>query len=311
MSNRIGAFDSQNPQLVPRTGASAHETPTSVLPKDGACLLVAGATSSGKSTLLRGLIHELYTDDTMHLEFRDGDGEALHDPMLQGWVFEYHRGVFPKGTPVGKLQSFFIEFGQGRQRMNLSLCDMAGEDYQAILPTSGGEAVEMALDEDVEHILTTKSVKKLFVFAADATRSGEENSTDDRDQPLYEDMLFSAVLTRMHTLGLRRIRVLFVATKWDAVAHKNQDPRQFFKRKLPQTRSRLNQFVRANVQYLRYTVGQVRTNADGEAEIARHDRMPVRRLAQWIHTHGTGQTLKGYPAIRQSVWGRLKEILAS
>lgn len=281
------------------------------LPSGGTCLLVAGATSSGKSTVLRSLIHQLFTDEMVRLEFRDEAGESIQDPVLQEWILEHDRGVFPKGTPLGRLQSYFIEFGRGRKPMSLSLCDMAGEDYQAILPQSGGQHGDTALDEGVEHILTSRGVKKLFVFTADATRKGEEGSKEDHLQPLYEDLLFSAILARIHALGVRRIRILIVATKWDAIAQKNQSARAFFRRKLPQTRSRLKQFARADVQYVRYSVGRVAAAADGQERIVKHDPMPARRLAQWIHTHGTGRTLKGYPKMRQTLWGWVKERVAT
>ena len=95
--------------------------------------------------------------------------------------------------------------------MKLSFAEISGERFQDILPRSGQPEHSPNLAPDLEHILTTRDVKKLFLFVADTTRHdpGREQSTDDRDQALYEDMLFFALLGRIRELGLSRIRLLF------------------------------------------------------------------------------------------------------
>ena len=214
-------------------GAEAVQDLGPALPKGGTCLLTAGVTNSGKSTLLRALIHRIYTDETVDFAFRDANGGALHDPEIQHWIFDYDVGRFPERTAVGKLQTFFIEFGQGRRAVKLSFADLSGEDYEGVVPARGSETEEAVLDDGIEHILTTRDVKKLIIFVADATRGEKPESTEERDQALFEDMMFFALLNRIRKLGVQRIRVLFVATKWDRVRERNQPAKRFFSRRLP------------------------------------------------------------------------------
>lgn len=278
-----------------------------ILPKDGTCLVTAGAASSGKSTLQRALIHKLFTDEDVRLEFRDGDGEPLHDPELQRWIFDFDRGVFPDRTVWReKFQTFFIEFGQGQRLVRLSFAEISGEHFQALLPGEGRPAAD--LGRDLEHVLTTRDVKKLFVFVADSTRDGNpERSDEDHKQALYEDMMFSELLNQLKQIGLNSIRLLFVAAKWDEVTNRNQAPKRFFQRRFPQTRSMLRRFAKADVKYIRFSVGEVRGPRNGKAaEIVRHDEMYAARVANWIHHHATGRTLRGYPRIGTTLWEKVK-----
>ena len=193
--------------------------------------------------------------------------------------------------------------------MKLSFAEISGEHFQAILPRSGQPELSPNLAPDLEHILTTRDVKKLFLFVADTTRHdpGREQSTDDRDQALFEDMLFFALLGRIRGLGLSRIRLLFAAAKWDEAPNRNLDPERFFRAHFPQTRSALRRFPKAQVQYIRFSVGDVRKVEGGSGvKIAKHDSAPIERVIQWIHTHAAGKKLRGYPAIRRTLWDRIK-----
>ena len=292
--------------------AEAEQDLGPALPKGGTCLLTAGVVSSGKTTLLRALIHRIYTDETVDFAFRDANGDALHDPELQHWIFDYDAGRFPEGrTPVGKLQTFFIEFGQGRRAVRLSFADMSGEDYEGVVPARGSEAEEAVLDDGIEHILTTRDVKKLIIFVADGTRGEKPESTEERDQALFEDMMFFALLNRIRKLGVQRVRVLFVATKWDRVHERNQSARRFFARRFPQTRAALRRFRTADAQYIRFSVGEVVKGSDGKDRILRRDAKPISRVVQWIYSHAADRPLKGYPPMRQGLWRRLQEWVAS
>lgn len=283
------------------------------LPHGGHCLFTAGTVGSGKSTLQHALIHRLYKDERIDFTFRNEEGKEHHDPELQEWIFQFDRGEFPERTR-GRLQTFFIEFGQRQRSVKLSFAEISGEHFQAILPRSGQPESPRHLDPDLEHILTTKGVRKLFLFAADTTRHDPENdlqkSADDRDQALYEDMLFFVLLGRIRELGLSRINLLFAATKWDEAPNRNLDPERFFRAHFPQTRAVLRRFPKAQVQYIRFTIGNVQTAEDpgqgSRMQIAKHDFAPVDRVIQWIHTHAAGRTLQGYPAIRPTLWEKIK-----
>lgn len=301
-------------------GDSDRSGPEPPLPHGGHCLFTAGAVGAGKSTLQHAIIHCLHCDEGIDLTFRNGDGDAHHDAGLQEWIFRFDRGEFPERTREGTLQTFFVEFGQNRRPVRLSFVEISGEHFQAILPRSDRPDHAPQLAPSLEHILTTRAVKKLFLFVADTTRhdpvanSGE--SSDDRDQDLYEDMLFSCLLNRIRELGLNRINLLFAAAKWDEAPNRNLDPERFFRRHFPQTRAALRRFPKARVQYIRFTIGTVRTGqpgADGaaQARVAKRDLAPVRRVVQWIYTHATGRALRGYPRVRPTLWERIKGWAAS
>lgn len=286
-----------------------------LLPKDGACLLSVGVAQSGKSTLQRALIHRLFTDETVQLEFRDGDGNPIQDAELQDWIFQFHRGEFPLRTPA-IMKTFFIEFGRGRRLARLSFAEITGELFQRVLPHDGSREKGEGLGQQLEQIISTPDVKKLFLFVADATRDGAEadGAKEDEKQALFEDMMFFGILNEVRKLGVRRIKILFVATKWDAVTRRNQSARQFFQRRLPQTRSVLRQFAKADVQYMRFSVGDVRTRTvDGETVevIAKHQPVYAARVLNWIHAGIAGRPLKGYPPVQRTLWDWIKEWVAS
>lgn len=294
-----------------------------VLPAGGVCLLTAGAVDAGKSTLQRSIIHRLFTDERIDFQLRNAEGEEHQDPRLQDWIFSTDRGEFPKRTQ-GMLETFFIEFGQRRKQVRLSFAEISGEDFERILPKSNGEEGGEGGDlrPEIEDILTTESVRKLLVFVADAKRyqtSGrrrnrtadgpEGTEKADVKQARYEDMLFATLLTRIRHLGLKRIRVLFVAAKWDEVKPRNLDPEQFFRRHFPQTRSILKRYEKAETQYIRFSVGTVEKDAEGNARaVMKIDPRPTERVIQWIYTESTGRRLKGYPAMRETWWEKVKRM---
>ena len=289
---------------------------TPPLPDGGHCLFTVGAVQAGKSTLQHALIHRLYTDERIVLTFRNEDGATFQDPDLQDWIFRFDRGEFPERTPRGALQTFFIEFGQSQRKAKLSFVELSGEHFQALLPRRNEPDHAPQLDTDLEHILTTQTVKKLFIFLADTTRHDRtqlsQQSEDERSQDLFEDMMFSCLLNRLRVLGLSRIRLLFAATKWDAAPDRNLDPERFFRAHFPQTRAALRRFPKAQVQYIRFSIGTVHTKSpdsssqEGNLEIAKRDLVPIERVIQWVYTHSTGKALKGYPTVQLSLWQKVK-----
>ncbi len=294
------------------------------LPQGGYCLFTAGVVGSGKSTLQHALVHRLYTDERVDLTFKNEDGETSPNGELLDWINRFDRGEFPERTPKGTLQTFFIEFGQSgqsRRPVKLSFVEIPGEDFSAILPQKGRPDYEPRLSSELEHLLTAKDINKLFILVADTTRhdpaTALKKSSDERDQRLYEDMVFSELITYMRELGLNRIKLLFVAAKWDAAPNRNLDPKRFFGQHFPQARSALRRFEKAQVQYIRFTVGNVRISGDETEGFARtpivekHDFLPISRVIQWIHTHATERSLPGYPTVRLTLWQKIKRWAAT
>ena len=89
-------------------------------------------------------------------------------------------------------------------------------------------------------------------------------------------------------------------------------PRTVLPSALSQTRAKLRSFPKAHVQYIRFTIGNVRTRDETSAhqslgqEIVKRDFTPIELVIQWIHTHATGRTLRGYPSIRPTLWERIQ-----
>ena len=291
---------------------------TPPLPHGGHCLFVVGNVSAGKSTLQHALIHRLYTDERIDLTFRNEAGDTHQDPALQDWIFRFDRGEFPERTPREYFQTFFIEFGQRQILTKLSFVEISGEHFRQILPSSSQRNPAPQLDPKLEHILTTQAVKKFFIFLADTTRHDPaqvpNKSSDDRDQDLYEDMMFSCLLNRLRALGLNRIKILIAATKWDKAPNRNLDPERFFRRHFPGARAALRRFQKAQVQYIRFSIGNVQIDESGNSGVSgitKADFVPIERVIQWIHTQATGKSLKGYPAIRPALWEKIKGWAAS
>ena len=306
-------------ELAGETNAAAEgeavRSEGTLLPEGGVCLITAGAVGAGKSTLQRCIIHRLFTDERLDFQLRNADGEEHHDPRLQEWIFRTDRGEFPARTQ-GMLETFFIEFGQRKRSVRLSFAEIAGEHFERILPEREGEE-EGRIIQEVEDILTSQDVQKLIVLVADARRystkqkkgqTGEEdgNGERNREQARYEDMMFAALLAQVRKLGLRKIKLLFVAAKWDEVKPKSLDPERFFRQHFPQTRSVLRRYRKADVQYLRFSVGTVSRNEDGTARaVVRPDPKPAERVVQWIFTQATGRRLKSYPHMKETIWERI------
>ena len=291
------------------------------LPEDGYCLFTTGATSAGKSTFQHAIIHRLYTDEKMNLSFLNEEGKPIQDPDLQEWIFKFDRGEFPERTKKNKFQTFFIKFGQHQRLIKLSFVEIAGEHFEEILARLDELDHKPRLNSNLEQILTTPNLKKLFVFLADATRNDSSNSPIDSEnsqhQRLYQDMMFSSLLQYFRILGMSRIKILFAATKWDEVSNRNMNPEKFFRENFPQTRAALRKFPKARVDYLRFSVGQVQiketsgSTDNPKRTISKHDLKPIGCVIHWINYQATGKKLKGYPTIRRTVWQKLFDWAAS
>lgn len=307
--------DETGPTALPGEDLPEAERPSIVLPEGGHCLFTVGAVGAGKSTLQHAVIHRLYTDERLALTMHGEETETLDNQDLQEWIFKFDRGEFPNRTPRGRLQKFYVRFGEHkRKRVELSFMEISGEHFEEIIGGEDRNGHGPRLNDELERVLERTDVQKLFVFVSDATRHGgnadRHRSKEAREQALYEDMLFSHLLQRLGELDLKRIKVLFVAAKWDAASERKTGPRRFFKRHFPGTRAMLKQMHKADVKYIRYSIGKVREeeteNEGRRAYIDRRQTEPTERIVQWIHTEATGRRLKGYPSMHLTLWERIK-----
>ena len=293
------------------------------LPLDGYCLITAGAVGAGKSTFQNSLMHRLYKDARIVLKILNEDGEIFQSPELQDWILRFDRGDFPSSTSRNLMQTFNIEFGADKRFLaKLSFLEISGEHFQDILPTKADPDYQPQLNTALENILTTPSVKKLFVFIADSTRYDDSkfpshDSEDERDQPLYQDMLFSCLLNEIRRLGLKKIRLLFIASKWDVVSFTNTSTKKFFREHFPRTRATLRNFSNTNENYLQFSVGKVQdvknehNKKDIRKKIIKHDYSQIDRVIHWIYYQAKDRKLKGYPPIRLTLWEKIKNWAAS
>lgn len=279
------------------------------IPAGNNCLFTVGTVSAGKSTLQHALVHRLWKDDRIKLQFWDMQSglpqEQKQDGVLMDWVIKFDRGELPRRTPKDTFETFSVEFGMAKgKQVKLSFVEISGEHFEDMLPKPDQPDHEPRLKSEMVRLLTEKKINKYFVFVADTDRQLDAKAT------FQQDTLFSRILEEFKRLKLRRIRVLFLAAKWDQVDNKNLHPRQFFSRHFPNSMAALRDYRGAKVQFIRFTIGELAPAADdGSAlQILRRDFEPVERVIQWVYFHTTGRRLQHYPPINETLWEKIKRL---
>ncbi len=281
------------------------------LPSGSNCLITVGAATAGKSVLQHALIHRLWKDDRITLDFWNIDAglsqDQEKDSILMEWVKRFDDGELPPRTPKGNFDTFSIEFGEIKKKpVKISFVEISGEHFTDVLPKPDNTNHEPSLAPELIRLLTDRKTKKYFIFVADTARQlGNAENTD-------QDILFDRLLKEFKKLKLKRIRVLFVASKWDLMNNNNISPKQFFGKNFPNSKATLANYPGAKIQYIRFTIGQVETT-DGDAGTAKilvRDLDPISRVVQWIYNNATGRRLRHYPPIRETLWEKIKRLAA-
>jgi hypothetical protein len=268
--------------------------------KSGNYLITVGNPSSGKSTLQNALIYRLWTDRRIDCEHSNLTGNHDHDAILQSWVSNFADGI---------LQEFSIRIGQKkRSTLSLNFLEISGEEIKSIVPVEG--AMESpSLNAQLDRYLRVDQINKRFVFLSDASLNRRSNE----DRGLFrEDILFSTLIRYLLSetgVGLSRISILIVATKWDVVRSEYSSIVDYINKNFPATRALVNSSDRVHAQYIPFSIGEIVTDREsGNQKIMTLESKYIDFLIQWIYQGFQNQTLKGYPKIKLSFWDTFKSL---
>jgi hypothetical protein len=284
--------------------------------KSGNYLFTIGNTSSGKSTLQNLLIYRLWSKEDIIFEYANKDGDHRHDKLLDDWVTNLRQGNFPLRTKQGILQEFSITISQAKKKkLELNFLEMSGEDIKSIVPTLD-KSKKPKINEQLVAYLTTKKTKinKRFIFVSDAEENKKKRSSPNTDT-INEDMLFNHFLRYLlgkDGLAMKKIKVLFVAAKWDLLKGEYSTAQEYFRKNFPQTRGILK-YNRADAVYIPFSVGVTETKEveeNGKKSFKKLIRSLeskyVDSLIQWIYSSFTNNTLKGMPKISLSLLDKIR-----
>lgn len=274
--------------------------------RSGNFLFTVGNPSSGKSTLQSYLIYRLWSHANVSFDYANPEGNNDHDVILNGWVQNFANGYLPKRTPQGILQEFSIQYGQsGRPTIAFNFVEISGEDIRSIVPTVEGN--EPQLHPLLEQYLRLGRSRKRFLFISDASinRAGSK--------ALEEDVLFDHLIRYLLSnagVNLKRLEILFVATKWDVVSNEYPSERAYFNANFPQTQSTIENSRRIKAAYVPFSVGEVYHAAQAGEQIPMVrslDRRYVDILISWIFHSFTQRHLRGFPKVKASIWDKVRD----
>jgi len=277
--------------------------------REGNFLFTVGSTGSGKSTLQHFLVYWLHCDRTLNLDYASTEEAHVHDAHLNQWIQEFARGYLPERTPQGTLQEFRIGFSQkGRPRLDFSFVEISGEDIRSILPNPSDPMPR--LHAQLEQYLRLQGANRRFVFVSDATA----NRRDGTGRVFYEDILFSTLIRYLLSergVNLKKLNILFVASKWDAVKSDYRSVQAYFNTHFTQTRALVDGSSRIRASFIPFSVGDIVLAEEGGETVARVravDNTYIRYLVSWVYHSFKGTHLRGgYPRVARSLMGRLMD----
>ena len=284
--------------------------PGRVNDRSGNFIFTVGNPSSGKSTLQSYLVYRLWSHANVAFDYAKIDGDNDHDVVLNGWVQNFANGYLPKRNVQGVLQEFNVQYGQpGRAQLGLNMVEISGEDIKSIVPTVEGN--EPQLHPILEQYLRLGGTRKRFLFVSDASinRSGDAVN----NKALEEDVLFDHLIRYLLSdagLRLKRLEILFVATKWDTVSTEYRSERAYFNANFPQTQSTVRNSRRIRAAYMPFSVGEVSYTTDGDEQIPTVkslDKRYVDLLISWIFHSFTRRPLRGFPKAKATHWDRIRD----
>lgn len=281
--------------------------------RQGNFLFTVGNPGSGKSTLQNFLVYALHRDPTLDLEYADAEEQARHDANLNTWIQNFARGILPKRTAQGQLQEFRIAFSRkGRPKLDFGFIEISGEDIRSILPDSDG--TQPHLHPKLEQYLRLARANRRFIFVSDAT----ENRRDGGGRVLEEDFLFTTLIRYLLSeqgMNLRKLNILFMASKWDAVATQYRSAQQYFNTHFTQTRALVDGSSRITASYIPFSVGTIRTekdaNGDTVARVESTEAKYIQYVVSWIYYNFKNVHLgPPHPRVTRTLWAKIKDWFA-
>lgn len=281
--------------------------------KTGNYIFTIGNVSAGKSTLQNLLIYRLWSREDILFEYSNKDGDHRHDKLLDDWVKRLQMGYLPDRTTQGLLQEFNITISQKRKKqLEINFLEISGEDIKSIVPTLDIEHKPKINEQLVAYLSTTKTrINKRFIFVSNAEENKKNKSSPST---IPEDILFNHFLTYLlgkNGLAMTKIKVLFVATKWDVVRSEYNTVQEYFRKNFPQTRGKL-QSSKCETVFIPFSVGAIEKRPIDEKKTNFEERIIslesryVDLVIQWIYLTFTGNSLKGMPKISDSLLDKLR-----
>jgi energy-coupling factor transporter ATP-binding protein EcfA2 len=279
---------------------------SSIAAKAGSYLITVGNPSAGKSTLQNALVYRLWSDQRINFEYSSLDDDHEHDAILNSWVTSFASGELPRRSEQGILQEYNIRFGQAsKQPLTLNFLEISGEDIKSIVPKVGASQPPR-LNPQLERYLRNEQINKRFLFLSDASLNRKTNE----DSGMYrEDMLFNTLIQHLlsdKAIGLKRINVLFVATKWDMVQAEYSSIVEYFNKNFPQTRALVSSTDRIIAQYIPFSIGEIQVDTSGNPKVMSLQSRYIDLVIQWIYSSYIGTDLKGYPRMKLNLWDKVK-----
>lgn len=278
--------------------------------KKGNFLITVGNPSAGKSTLQNALIYRLWTDKRITFDYANKVDDHEHDAIINRWISNFADGRLPARSEQGILQEFNIRVSQReRPPLQLNFLEISGEDIKSVVP-SEGSLTAPTLNAQLERYLKNDNLNKRFVFLSDSTLSRKfgENKGQYR-----EDILFNSLIRYCladNAIGLSKMKILFVASKWDVVQSEYTSVIEYFNKNFPQTRALVSSSDRIIAQYLPFSIGEVVSSPSGEPKIESLQGRYLDFLIQWIYQSYIGRPLKGYPKLNHNLWDKFKALFA-
>ena len=243
--------------------------------KSGNYLFTVGNVSAGKSTLQNLIIYRLWRREDIDVEYNSKEGDYRHDGILDKWVTRLQAGYLPNRTEQGKLQEFTIRVAQeNKKKLDLSFLEISGEDIKSIIPDVGSTQKPKVNKLLVDYLSSNKKkINKRFIFVSDASANRKKKSNYKASE-ISEDILFNHFLRYLlskNGINLKRIRILFIVSKWDIINKEYKSVREYLNKNFTQTRAVLKQ-DRCDVSYLKFSVGEVSFNEkENKEKIVRLD----------------------------------------